>query len=453
MKIPMSWGIKIKMKTDRRKFLKSIAGLSSLAASVAPGISFAKSSSGTAKAKIQDIRLSKNQGYLRLVFDLNDIAEYSVFALHKPERVVLDLKNTKMSHGMVDRLQADSLIRSIRSGVRNKNDLRVVFDLSESVSPRSFFLAPSGKLGHRLVIDLHDNKKSTTVKKASKRDVIIAIDAGHGGKDPGATGRSGTHEKTVTLQIAKRLEKLINKQRGMKAILTRKNDRFLRLRDRIEKARDNHADLMISLHADAFPDPRARGSSIYALSVDGATSETARMLAEKENAADLLFGDVNLTVEDQMVKEVLFDLSLTGTIESSLDIGGEILGQIKTVNRVHKKKVQQAGFAVLKAPNIPSVLLETAFISNPREEKNLRSASHQQKVAKAITRGVNKYFARKAPPGTWLAASEGEHLVNNSDDVKTIAKKYNVKEEDLRARNALYADNLMAGQVIKIPVS
>jgi N-acetylmuramoyl-L-alanine amidase len=443
----------MKMKTDRRKFLKSIAGLSSLAASVAPDILSAKSSAGTAKAQVNDIRLSKNKGYLRLVFDLNNTAEHSVFSLHKPERVVLDIKNTKMSHGMVDRLQADSLIRSIRSGVRNKNDLRVVLDLSESVTPRSFLLAPSGKSGHRLVIDLHDNKKSTTVKKASKRDVIIAIDAGHGGRDPGATGRSGTHEKIVTLQIARRLEKYINKQRGMKAVLTRKNDRFMRLRDRIHKARDNHADLMISLHADSFPDPRARGSSIYALSVDGASSETARMLAEKENAADLLFGDVDLAVEDQMVKEVLFDLSLTGTIESSLDIGGEILGQIKTVNRVHKKKVQQAGFAVLKAPNIPSVLLETAFISNPREEKNLRSTSHQQKVAKAITRGVNKYFARKAPPGTWLAASEGEHSVNNGDNIKAIAENYNVKEEDLRARNALYADNLMAGQVIKIPVS
>ena len=441
------------MKTDRRKFLKSLAGLSGLAASAAPGISSAKSSTAASSTQVKDIRLAKNKGYLRLVFDLNGTTEYSVFALHKPERVVLDIKNTKMSHGMVDQLQADSLIRRIRSGVQNKNDLRVVFDLSETVSPRSFLLAPSGKLGHRLVIDLHDNKKSTTVKKASKRDVIIAIDAGHGGKDPGATGRAGTHEKIVTLQIAKRLEKHINKQRGMKAVLTRKNDRFLRLRDRIEKARDNHADLMISLHADAFPDPRARGSSIYALSVDGASSETARMLAEKENAADLLFGDVNLTVEDQMVKEVLFDLSLTGTIESSLDIGGEILGQIKTVNRVHKKKVQQAGFAVLKAPNIPSVLLETAFISNPREEKNLRSKSHQQKVARAITRGVNKYFARKAPPGTWLAASEGEYSVNNGDNVKTIAKNYNVKEEDLRARNALYADNLIAGQVIKIPVS
>ncbi len=436
------------METNRRKFLKGLAGLSGLAASAVPAVSLASSAS----AQIKDIRLSKNKGYVRLVFDLSGIADHSVFALHKPERIVLDIKAAKMPHGMVDQIQANSLIRSIRSGVRNKNDLRVVFDLSESVAPRSFLLAPSGEFGHRLVIDLHNKNKTVQGKKARKRDVIIAIDAGHGGRDPGATGRSGTHEKTITLQIAKRLEKYINQQRGMKAVLIRKNDRFMRLRERIHKARDSRADLMVSLHADSFPDPRARGSSIYALSVDGASSETARLLAEKENAADLLFGNVNLAVDDQMVKEVLFDLSLTGTIESSLDIGSEILNQIKTVNRVHKKKVQQAGFAVLKAPNIPSVLLETAFISNPREEKNLRSSSHQQKVAKAITRGVARYFARKAPPGTWLAESQGDYFINEGDDVKTIAMNHNVEEKDLRARNALYADNLMAGQVIKIPV-
>jgi N-acetylmuramoyl-L-alanine amidase len=439
------------IESDRRKFLKSLAGLSGLAASAMPGLSSAKAAVGV---QVKDIRLSKNKDYVRFVFDLDNIADHSVFALQGPDRVVLDVKNAKMPHGMVDRVQANSLIRSIRSGVRNDKDLRIVFDLSGEVSPRSFLLAPSGKSGHRLVIDLHDKKDaSKTVKKASKRDVIIAIDAGHGGKDPGATGRSGTHEKNVTLQIAKRLEKDINAQRGMKAVLVRKNDRYMRLRDRIQKARDNHADMMISLHADSFPDPRARGSSIYALSVDGATSETARMLADKENAADLLFGDVNLDVEDQMVKEVLFDLSLTGTIESSLDIGSEIIGQLKAVNRVHKKKVQQAGFAVLKAPNIPSVLLETAFISNPKEEKKLRSASHQKKVSKAITRGVNKYFSRKAPPGTWLASLECEYAVCEGDDIAMIAEKHDVNESDLRARNALYADNLLAGQVIKIPVS
>jgi N-acetylmuramoyl-L-alanine amidase len=434
---------------NRRKFLKSLAGLSGLAVSTVPKLS----SAAVAGTQVQDIRLSKNKGYVRLVFDLDKIVDHSVFVLHQPERVVLDIKKAKMSHGMVDRLQAESLIRSIRSGVRNEDDLRIVFDLSGEATPRSFVLAPSGQSGHRLVLDLHDKNKATKVKKSDKRDVIIAIDAGHGGKDPGATGRSGTHEKYVTLQIAKQLEKSINQQRGMKAVLVRKTDRYMRLRDRIEKARDHHADMMISLHADSFPDPRARGSSIYALSVDGASSETARMLAEKENAADLLFGDVNLTVDDQMVKEVLFDLSLTGTIESSLDIGSEILSQIKTVNRVHKKKVQQAGFAVLKAPNIPSVLFEAAFISNPREEKNLRNSSHQKKVAKAITRGVNKYFARKAPPGTWLASSECDYVICQGDNVVAIADKHNISEKDLRARNALYADNLLAGQVIKIPVS
>ncbi|MBN4063571.1 N-acetylmuramoyl-L-alanine amidase [Cardiobacterium sp. AH-315-I02] len=445
------------METDRRKFLKSIAGFSTLAASAVPGVSLASTSS----ARIQDIRLSKNKGYVRLVFDLDGIADHSVFALHKPERVVLDIKNVKMPHGMVDRVQAgvngSALIRGIRSGVRNKNDLRVVLDLRESAKPRSFLLTPSGKSGYRLVIDLHDSKKtvekSARVKKSRKRDVIVAIDAGHGGRDPGAIGRSGTYEKTITLQIAKRLQKQINQQRGMKAVLIRKNDRFMRLRERIQKARDYNADMMISLHANSFHDPRARGSSIFALSVDGASSERARMLAKKENAADVLFGNVNVDIEDKMVRDVLFDLSLTGTIESSLDIGNEIIKQVKTVNRVHKKQVQQAGFAVLKAPNIPSVLFETAFISNPREEKKLRSSSHQQKLAQAITRGVSKYFARKAPPGTWLAASEGEVFVNNGDDIKTIAKNNNVKEEDLRARNALYADNLMAGQVMKIPVS
>lgn len=441
------------MENNRRQFLKSLAGLSGLVASAVPGFSSAAKAESKAVAQVEDIRLANNDGYVRLVFDLDTNAEHSIFTLHAPERVVLDIKQAKMPHGMVDRVQANSLIRDIRSGVRNGNNLRVVFDLSEEVTPRSFLLSPSGQSGPRLVLDLHNKNKSAKVKEASKRDVIIAIDAGHGGKDPGATGRAGTHEKVITLQIAKHLEKYINQQRGMQAVLVRKNDRYLRLRDRIEKARDYHADMMISLHADSFPDPRARGSSIYALSVDGASSETARMLADKENAADILFGDVDVAVEDQMVKEVLFDLSLTGTIESSLDMGSEILDQIKSVNKVHKKQVQQAGFAVLKAPNIPSVLLETAFLSNPKEEKKLRTTAHQQKVAKAITRGVNKYFARKAPPGTWLAASKAEYSVGHGDKISTIAKQYNINEKDLRARNALYADSLKAGQVIKIPVS
>ena len=438
------------MEKNRRQFLRQLAGIGSVATvSAIPFVARA-----AAGANVRDIRLSTHNGYVRLVFDLDRSVDHSVFALNKPERIVLDLKNTSMTHGMVDRVSANSLIRRIRSGVRDGDNLRVVFDLQQEVKPRSFLLGPSGKSGHRLVLDLHDEQvKPTQAKKKALRDVIVAIDAGHGGKDPGATGKNGTHEKTVTLQIAKKLEKKINQQKGMKAVLVRKNDRFMRLRDRIRKAREHDADMMISLHADSFPDPRARGSSIYALSVDGATSETAKLLAEKENAADLLFGDVDLAVEDEMVKEVLFDLSLTGTIQSSLDIGDEILQQIKSVNRVHKKQVQQAGFAVLKAPNIPSVLIETAFISNPREEKNLKSSAHQNKVANAISKGVTNYFARMAPPGTWLSASAAEYKVKSGDTLGSIARKYQTSVENLRARNAMHTSSLNAGQVLKIPVS
>ena len=444
------------MEKNRRKFLKQLAGVSGAAGlSGASTLSYASAS----KAQVQDIRLSKNEGYVRLVFDLDKSVQHSIFALHEPERVVLDLKNTTMPHGLVDIVQANSMIRGIRSGIQNGHDMRIVFDLHNKIKPRSFLLAPSGDAGHRLVLDLHDSAKAennTSKKTDAKkplRDVVVAIDAGHGGRDPGATGRSGTKEKTVTLQMARKLEKIINAQRGMKAVLTRKDDRYLKLRHRIEKAKKNNADMMISIHADAFPDPRARGSSIYALSVNGASSEMAQQLAENENASDVMFGDVSLAIDDPMVNQVLLDLSFTGGIQSSLDIGDEVLKQIGTVNRVHKKTVQQAGFAVLKTPNIPSILLETAFISNPREEKNLRSSAHQTKVAKAISRGVNNYFLRKAPPGTWLSEAVTDYKVKPGDNLGVIANKFNTSVDNLRARNALQSNNLNAGQVLKIPVS
>ena len=439
------------MKKARRQFLRNLAGVSGVAGlSGLPSLALA----GRSTTRINNIRLSRNEGYVRLVFDLDRSADHSVFALHAPERIVLDMKKTSMPHGMVDQVQAHNLIRGIRSGVRNGDDLRVVFDLKEKVKPRSFLLSPTADKPYRLVLDLHQEGQAQARETERKlRNVVIAIDAGHGGKDPGATGRNGTKEKTITLQIARRLKKVIDAQPGMEAVLTRSNDRFMRLRERINRARKNDADMFISLHADSFPDPRARGSSIYALSVDGASPETARLLAEKENAADLLFGDVELAVEDEMVKEVLLDLSLTGTIESSLDIGERVLSQIGKVNRVHKKTVQQAGFAVLKAPNIPSILLETAFISNPREEKNLRSRAHQDKVVKAISRGVTDYFAQKAPPGTWLSASADDYKVRNGDTLGAIANRFNTSVKNLRARNALVTDSLNAGQVIKIPVS
>jgi N-acetylmuramoyl-L-alanine amidase len=444
------------MEKYRRRFLKQIAGLGGIAGVAGlPRLAQAQSTL-SAPVRVDDIRLSRHDGYIRLVFALSDNVDHSLFTLHNPERVVLDLKHTNMSHGMVDRVVANDLVSGIRSGIRNGDGLRVVFDLNEAVTPRSFIISPTGGSGYRLVLDLHEPGAATTKtvsKKKQLRDVIVAIDAGHGGKDPGATGKGGVHEKTITLQIARRLEKIVNAQTGMRAVMTRNGDYYLHLRERIAKARDKNADLMISIHADSFPDPRASGSSVYALSVDGASSEAARLLAESENDSDLLFGDVTTNVDDKMVKKVLFDLSLTGTIESSMDVGGELLKYLRSVNRIHKSHVQQAGFAVLKAPNIPAVLLETAFLSNPRDERKLKSPAHQEKIAKAVMRGINDYFSRKAPPGTWLSEAATEYKVKGGDTLGAIASRFNTSASHIRARNALYSDNLDRGQILKIPVS
>ncbi|MFW2373066.1 MAG: N-acetylmuramoyl-L-alanine amidase [Gammaproteobacteria bacterium] len=435
------------MKNQRRKFITQLAGLGGLAAAPIMG------SAGSNAVQVKDIRLSNHSDYTRLVFDLSKPVNHKLFTLHKPERVVIDLKQTQLLNvAAIEDLHNESL-KGIRTGIRNGDDLRVVLDLKDTSIPRSFVLKPSGKQGHRLVIDLGKKaREKITRNNRPLRKVVVAIDAGHGGKDPGASGRNGTREKDVTLQIARKLEKLIAKQPGMKPAMIRSSDRFMRLRDRIEKAHEMKADLMISLHADSFPDKRARGASVYALSVGGASSESARILAEKENSVDALFGNVSLKDKDEIVQQVLLDLSLTGTIQSSLDIGGEVLNELNKVGKVHKKKVQQAAFAVLKAPNIPAILLETAFISNPREERNLRSSAHQNKLAKAILRGVNDYFARKAPPGTWLSQSSRTYTIQSGDTLASLSDKFNTPVSHLRSRNSIYDDRLKVGQELIIPV-
>ena len=437
------------MIKHRRRFISQLAGLGGLAA--VPLLGQAASTS----VRVKDIRLSQQDNNTRLVFDLNGPVDHKLFTLHKPERVVIDLKQTQLaSSGILDNLR-DGLLTGVRTGIRNKTDLRVVLDLSEKSSPKSFSLQPSGGQGHRLVIDLkeHGSVTKKTKKHNDLREVVIAIDPGHGGNDPGATGRMGTKEKDITLQIARRLKKLIDKQPGMKAAMIRSTDKFMKLRERIKKAHEVNADLMISIHADSFPDKRARGASVYALSVGGATSETARLLAENENKVDMLFGNVNLDDKDEMVRHVLLDLSLTGTIQSSLDIGDEVLKELTRVGRVHKKKVQQAGFAVLKAPNIPAILLETAFISNPKEERKLRSPAHQVKLSKAILRGVNDYFIRKAPPGTWLSENRKTYKIKSGDTLGSIAARFDTSISRIRSRNSIHTDRLQVGQTIYIPVT
>jgi N-acetylmuramoyl-L-alanine amidase len=433
------------MENKRRNFMTRLAGLSGFA--LMP--SFVKAADSA--VHVQNIRLSSQDGLTRLVFDLDAQVQHKLFTLHDPERVVLDLQRSRLLNaGLLDDMRSN-MLKGVRSGVRNVDDLRVVLDLSSKAQPSSFYLKPENGEGHRLVIELKDPNYIAPAQQQEMRDVIIAIDAGHGGNDPGATGKLGTREKEITLAIARKLEKEINDKPGMKAVMVRTSDRYMHLRDRIKKARDQNADLMVSIHADAFPDPRASGASVYALSVSGATSETARLLAEKENNVDMLFGNISLEDKDEMVQQVILDLSLTGTIQSSLDVGDEVLAELSKVGNVHRQRVQQAGFAVLKAPNIPAILLETAFISNPREERKLRTPAHQMNVAKAVLRGVNDYFVRKAPPGTWLAQKGKIYTMRKGESLVDISQKFGVPVKHLRTRNAIHGDQLMVGRELVIP--
>jgi N-acetylmuramoyl-L-alanine amidase len=277
---------------------------------------------------------------------------------------------------------------------------------------------------------------------------VIAIDAGHGGKDHGATGRRGTREKTVVLSIARKLAELIRKEPGMRSVLIRDGDYFLGLRQRIDKARKHNADLFISIHADAFRDRRARGSSVFVLSRRGASSEMARWIAAKENAADLA-GGVSLDDKDDMLTGVLLDLSQSATLAASHEVAANMLGGLKRLGKTHKSTVQRAGFMVLKSPDIPSILVETAFISNPTEENNLRSSKHQEKLARAMLNGIRDYFDNHPPAGTMRVARK--HRIKSGDTLSDIAAAYQVSLNSLRGFNSLKSDRLRVGETLRIP--
>lgn len=396
--------------------------------------------------------------YTRVVFDINKQADYHLFTLHNPERVVIDIKDANWSAISNRSIEAKGYIKNLRSA--RKNDaLRVVLDASQKVKPKSFLLKPNETYGHRLVVDLYPQqtgpvkavKSATTSSKF--RDVIIAIDAGHGGEDPGAIGRHGTKEKHITLSVAKKLAAKINAQKGMKAVLVREGDYYLKLRQRINKARKLKADLFISLHADAFTSPKVKGSSVYILSERGASSEAAKWLANKENMADELMGGVELSDKDDLLKSVLLDLSQSATIEASSDLAQNTLKELKYVGKVHKRHVERAGFAVLKSPDIPSVLIELAFISNPTEEKNLNSRKHQEKMASAITSGLKRYLRKRPPDNTMFAAlhKTRSYTIRRGDTLSELAQRYSTSSSELKNLNGLKSDTLRIGQVLRIP--
>ena len=416
-----------------------------------------------AATTVENIRVWSENGRTRVVLDLSGPAEHNIFTLRGPDRLVVDLKNSRLAGSLGSLPKGNGSIRSVRTGLRANGQLRVVLDLNESVRSRSFTAGPNDQYGDRLVIDLHQQGNIRAVKRASEeyvpgRDIVIAVDPGHGGYDPGAIGRGKTREKDVALAVARQLARRIDAEPGMKAVLVRNGDYYVAHRDRMEIARRNKADLFISIHADAVDDPRARGASVYVLSLKGASDEAAQRLAQRENASDLV-GGVSLKDKDAVLASVLLDLSQNAALSAGLDIGAEVIAQLAKLGKVHRRTVQQAGFLVLKSPDVPSILVETAYISNPDEEKKLRSKAHQQKLANAILVGVRKYFYENPPPNTQLAMNlkrsptkQVNHVISRGDTLSEIAERYNVSMSAIRSANNLSSDNVRIGQKLTIPI-
>lgn len=366
------------------------------------------------------VRVWPAADYTRVTLEHDRFLKYSHLSLKNPDRLVLDLEGVEFNSVLESLpgkiLDNDPQIRLIRAGRFKPDVVRIVIELKGEVKPQVFTLKPVGDYGHRLVLDLYPaeppdplmallrEREASFAQPAAQRPSVgdmdrlftVMIDPGHGGEDPGAVGRGGSYEKNITLAIARRLKARIEAEPNMRAFLTRDGDYFIPLGQRVAKARRVKADLFVSVHADAFVKPTARGSSVFVLSENGASSTAARWLAQRENAADLI-GGVNIGVKDPHLARTLLDLSQTATLNDSLRLAKAVLGEIGGINTLHKPHVEQAGFAVLKAPDIPSILVETAFISNPEEEKRLNDEGYQEKMADALLGGIRQYFAQNPP--------------------------------------------------------
>jgi N-acetylmuramoyl-L-alanine amidase len=396
---------------------------------------------------VNDVRLWSGPEGTRLVLDLSAPAKYEVFAVENPDRIVIDLANAELaSSGVLPVGQGP--VKSVRSGPQADHGLRVVLDLDRAREMRSFTVGPEGSAGHRLVVELppsaapsagtvlasaSSGQATATPEAASPvkrllaasvngRDLVIAVDAGHGGQDPGALGRGGTREKDVTLAIARRLAAAIDAEPGMRAVLIRDGDYFITLGGRTRKARQLGADMFVSVHADSVLRREVSGSSVYVLSLRGASDEAARWLAESENAADLK-GGVSLDDKDDLLASVLLDVTQKESVSSSVEAADSVLASLRRIGTVHRPRVQHAGFVVLKSPDIPSMLVETAFISNAADERRLRDADHQQRLAEAIRDGVKNYFYDRPPPGTKVAALAAARRGGGSGAAQTLAER------------------------------
>lgn len=463
-------------------------------------------------ATVNGVRVWRAPDHTRIVLDLDAPVQHSLTLAGNPDRIILDVPNSKLNAGLSKLPLADTSVLAIRSYVNNKTDLRLVLDLKAKVAPNSFSLKASAGMHDRLVIDLYDEvvpaisatlpippatttpasdnkvvavpeekpgvkpvpvpvpaqtaapQPAVSVDLQGKRIIVIAVDAGHGGEDPGAMGPNRLREKEVTLSIAKELVAVINAQPGFVGKLTRTSDYFIPLKKRRDLARNMKADLFVSIHADAFSKASARGASVFALSQNGATSETARFLAQRENESDLIggVGDISLDDKDQVLAGVLVDLSMTATLNSSLQVGNHVLNSMGGIAHLHKRRVEQAGFMVLKSPDVPSILVETGFISNPDESRKLATVAYRKQMAQSVFKGVRQYFYQHPPAGTYIAAQieggtvkdfERHHTVSAGDSLSAIASRYGVTNQRLMQYNNMRNSTVKVGQSLKIPAA
>ncbi len=472
-----------------------------------------------ARASIDSLRLISSDSQTTLVVELSDDSQYRLFTLSAPDRVVIDVVTARLGPRAVPLPAGTGAVRQLRAANRSDGSVRLVLDLNARAEPQGVMRRAAGSAGNHLVVDLlvaptpatamrdvgapslrspdtavassatkpalpvspmetvvvPDGARdpapvpavraavpaaaAASVVKPIGRDIVIAVDAGHGGKDPGAHGPRGVLEKDVTLRLARRLVDVINAEPGMRGVLTRNSDDFIPLRGRMERARAAAADLFVSIHADAVRNRNVQGSSVYVLNEKGATDEAARRLAARENAADLI-GGVSLRSKDPTLASVLLDLSQNASLSSSIEVADEILDEMARVGTVRKRQVMQAPFMVLKSPDVPSVLVETAYISNPEEERRLNSHDYRGRIASAIFAGVRDYFYRNPPRGTLVAelsrqrlADAVEHVIRRGETLSVIASRYNTSVGLIRNANQLRTDRVSVGQVIRIPVT
>lgn len=425
-----------------------------------------------ANTLIQSIRVAPASEGTRIVFDLNASVEFKHFTLDNPDRLVIDLSNVQAATTLPTPSGQSPILKDIRSS-SSPGRMRIVLDLQRAVRSNVFTLPPAVPHGHRLVIDLHDataasvpataarpepvivpNAQPTTQQRAA-RDIIIAVDAGHGGTDPGSIGPAGTLEKNLTLPIARQLVEQINREPGMRASLVRTGDYFVPVNNRTDIARRLQADLLISIHADAFTSPQPRGAAVWVLSLRRATSEVGRMLEQTERHGELLGGVAEVikdSANERYLAQTVLDLSMNHSMVTAHQVANQVLAEMGKVTTLHKREPQSASLGVLRAPDIPSILVEVGFISNPQEERLLRNAAHQQKLVQAIFSGVRRHFELSPPADSQFAQRRArEHRVQAGESLSLLAQRYNVSVDELRRHNQLRTDTLRIGQVIRIP--